>query len=418
MTSDLYLGLDFGTSGARACLIDANDRIVARSHTTYDLDDWMSWVEALARLFSGLAKPVRHRISAVAVAATSSTVLLCDATNRPLVPPLRYDDARAQEEASRIARVAPRGQVAATPSSSLAKLLWLKNQPGTARARYCTDQASWIAALLTGRPGFTDYHNALKLGYDVENLAWPEWVKSLGVTGLLPRVLEPGAPLGMVPLEVAVKLDIPDDVMVRAGTTDGIAAFIAAGAETSGEGVTSLGSTLVLKLLSDKRVEDAASGVYSHRWGRKWLAGGASNSGGAVLKQFFDDRRLATLSARIDPTKDSGLDYYPLPGPGERFPINDPQLPPRLVPRPDDDVRFLHGLLEGIARIEAAGYRRLASLGAPPLSRVITTGKGAKNPVWMQIRARILGVPVVAARQTEAAFGAARLAKSGHHLFP
>ena len=416
MSNDLSLGLDFGTSGARACVIDQNGRVVARAHALYDIHDWMSWLKALAWLVADLPKNVRHRLGAIAVAGTSGTVLLTDATNRPLTPPLRYDDARARAEAERIRAVAPPGHIAAMPTSALAKVLWLRAQPGTSRARYCTDQASWIAAMLTGRPGLSDYHNALKLGFDVENLSWPEWVRSLHIASLLPRVVEPGVSLGMVPLEVAVKLDIPDDCLVRAGTTDSIAAFMAAGAAEIGDGVTSLGSTLAIKLLSARPVQDAGSGVYSHRYGSRWLAGGASNSGGAVLRQFFDDRQLAELSRRIDPATASGLDYYPLPAPGERFPINDPTLAPRLSPRPEDDVRFLHGLLEGIARIEAQGYRRLVELGASMPKRVFTTGGGAKNPVWTAIRARLLGVPVVPARHTEAAYGAARLAQQGTRL--
>jgi sugar (pentulose or hexulose) kinase len=102
-----------------------------------------------------------------------------------------------------------------------------------------------------------------------------------------------------------------------------------------------------------------------------------------------------------------------LPAPGERFPHNDPALAPRLQPRPDDDVRFLHGLLEGIARIEQGGYRRLAELGAPYPRRVLSVGGGAENPVWTALRTRLLGVPVLRAASTAAACGSARLALGG-----
>jgi len=122
--------------------------------------------------------------------------------------------------------------------------------------------------------------------------------------------------------------------LLHAGTTDSIAAFLAAGVTQSGAAVTSLGSTLVLKLLSDTRVESTEHGVYSHWFGARWLAGGASNAGGTVLRRFFDDRTLATLSATINPSVASPLDYMPLLRPGERFPINDPTLAPRLTPRP------------------------------------------------------------------------------------
>ena len=177
-----------------------------------------------------------------------------------------------------------------------------------------------------------------------------------------------------------------------------------------GEAATSLGSTLVLKLVSAARVEAAEYGVYSHRLGSLWLAGGASNTGGGVLRAFFDDGELRRLSSQIEPGTESGLDYYPLLKAGERFPVNDPGLAPRLIPRPASDVVFLHGMLEGMARIEAEGYRRLEVLGAATLRKVYSAGGGAANDAWCAIRERYLGVPVLRADHTEGAYGAALLA--------
>ncbi len=302
------------------------------------------------------------------------------------------------------------------PTSGLAKRLWLaKNFP---EATYCFHQADWLAALLTGKPGITDYHNALKSGYDVEALQWPEWVTRLPGGNWQQQVLSPGEAMGTVSPEIAKRFQLSPACLVRAGTTDSIAAFIAAGASQPGEAVTSLGTTLVLKLLSEKRVDDAASGVYSHRYGSLWLAGGASNSGGGVLRQFFSNEELARLSALIDPDQPSGLDYYPLLKPGERFPVNDPNLAPRLEPRPRDEAVFLHGLLESIARIEALGYKKLEELGANPLKRIITAGGGAKNETWRRIRERLLGVSVTRAEHSEASIGAAQLARLGATLLP
>lgn len=95
--------------------------------------------------------------------------------------------------------------------------------------------------------------------------------------------------------------------------------------------MTSLGSTLAIKLLSTKRVDDARYGVYSHRLDDKWLVGGASNTGGAILRQLFSDEQLERLSQEINPMVASPLDYYPLLTSGERFPIADPNLAPRFV---------------------------------------------------------------------------------------
>ena len=155
--------------------------------------------------------------------------------------------------------------------------------------------------------------------------------------------------------------------------------------------MTALGSTLVVKLLCDHPIFAPEFGIYSHRIGSTWLAGGASNTGGKVIEQFFPRDRLAALSAGLNPERPTGLNYYPLPKPGERFPINDPKLPPRLEPRPKDDTTFLQAILEGVAEVEALAYRKLAELGAPPLRSVRTVGGGAANSAWTKIRERKLG---------------------------
>ncbi len=417
MSSDsLYLGLDFGTSGARAMVIDAHGQVITQAHCHYDITDWNSWLRALHWLCASLPTTLRKRIASIAIDGTSSSVVICDECNVPLRPPMLYNDATAKAQALEIATSAPSGHTTTSATSSLAKLLHLLQQPEANAARYFNDQASWLAAMLTGKSGISDYHNALKLGYDVETFTWPSWIYKLNVHHLLPKVVAPGSLLGKLAPEVATKLDLSKTCCVRAGTTDSIAAFIASGAQSPGTAVTSLGSTLVVKLLSTKRVEDARYGVYSHRFGDLWLAGGASNSGGAVLRQFFDAATLATLSQQIDMTQTSGLDYYPLPKPGERFPINDAQLAPRIAPRPNSDAEFLQGLLEGMARIEARAYALLAELGTTPLNEVFTAGGGAKNPTWTAIRQQLLGVPVHTATHDAAAYGAALLAKTGPDL--
>ncbi|XP_028547630.1 gluconokinase isoform X5 [Dendrobium catenatum] len=201
--------------------------------------------------------------------------------------------------------------------------------------------------------------------------------------------------------------------VVCTGTTDSIAAFLAARVTQPGKAVTSLGSTLAIKLLSTSSVEDSRYGVYSHRFDDKWLVGGASNTGGSVLKQIFTDRQLEFLSKEINPLVASSLDYYPLPSKGERFPIADPDMMPRLNPRPQSDAEYLHGLFESIARIEAKGYRLLKELGATEVEEVFTAGGGAKNEQWRKIRERLLGLPVRRALQTEASYGVALLALKG-----
>ncbi len=469
---ELALGIDFGTSGARACVLDAEGRPIARAAValpapikTVDGGREQApelWWDALRALLAQLSdnldptsitdssgprrsypagasgmeagrdggkgptprdalprgKPEGRRpglagIRALAIDGTSGTLVTCDEVGRPPHPAMMYHDARARAEAARIAAVAPRESGAHGATSSLAKLLWLKARglPDGGRAMH---QAEWLAGRLLGRFDLGDENNALKLGYDVIARRWPEWLGELGIDAeRLPQAHEPGTPLGFIAPDIARTLGLSPDTRVIAGTTDSIAATLASGAQEIGDAVTTLGTTIALKIFADRPVFAPEYGVYSHRLGEVWLAGGASNSGGAVLRQFFDDARLAELSRQIDPRRPPCLDYYPLPAPGERFPIADPALPPRMSPRPADDVRFLHGLLEGMARIEVDGYRRLAELGASYPTRVLSMGGGARNPVWTAIRERQLGIPVSACAEAIPACGAARLALRG-----
>jgi len=416
----IFLGIDFGTSGARAVAIDAAGNTLAEAKHVFTEAKLatapIQWQTGLFFLLEQLPLELRQKIEAIAIDGTSSTVLLCDARGNPIVTPLLYNDDRGIAVMDELRAIAPPHHAAIGATSSLAKLLWWQEackdvQLRTPTEIYFLHQADWLGFLLHGQLGVSDYHNALKLGYDVEQLCYPDWLLKLPSLPNLPQVLTPGTPVGEVTAEVRSRFGLPQSCVVLAGTTDSIAAFLASGANSPGEAVTSLGSTLVLKLLSQTRVEDARYGIYSHRLSNLWLTGGASNTGGAVLRHFFTDEELEMLSCQIDPNYESPLDYYPLLKAGDRFPINDPQLPPRLEPRPENPVEFLHGLLEGMARIEARGYQLLQQRGATPLRCVYTAGGGAKNAVWSQIRARHLGVPVAQSAHAEAAYGAALLAQ-------
>jgi sugar (pentulose or hexulose) kinase len=415
---NLYLGIDFGTSGGRGVVIDEEASCI-HAEVRYPFHDSPAavtpkiWQEALFVLVEQIPEELRREIKAIAINGTSSTVLLVDAAGNPTDAPLLYNDARGSLVLEHLRSIAPPNHTVLSATSSLAKLLWMRQLPSFSEARYFLHQADWLGFLLHGQLGISDYHNALKLGYDVEELKYPEWLELLQIPIQLPKVLPPGTPIAQLRPEIADKFGLGRDCLVCAGTTDSIAAFLASGAKLPGEAVTSLGSTLVLKLLSRTRAEDARYGIYSHRLGDLWLTGGASNTGGAVLKQFFTNAELESLSREIDASIASELDYYPLLKVGDRFPINDPNLAPRLSPRPDHPVEFLHGLLESIARIEARGYELLQHKGADKLSRVYTAGGGAVNETWTAIRARYLQVPVVASVYTEAAYGTALLAMGG-----
>lgn len=419
----IYIGIDIGTSACRAIAIDGAGRPLADSATpipppsntdgqvTQDPNIW--WQAMVASLDALAAKIEGPRVRALCIDATSGTILLTDDHGGVLTPAMMYNDSRAQAQAERIIELAGPRSGAHGASSGLAKLLWLKERGLHQKATHCLHQADWLSGKLTGVWGVSDYNNALKLGYDCEALRWPDWLRETGIELLLPDVQPPGTRTGPLLPALAKRWHFPNAILTT-GTTDGVASVVAAGAETLGDGVTSLGSTLVIKLLSDKALFSHEHGVYSHRLGERWLVGGASNSGGAALLQYFSPEQMQEMTPLLDPDSPTGLNYYPLPSIGERFPVNDPQLLPKTEPLPGDSVTFFQGMLEGIARIEAQGYALLTELGAPAVKTIITTGGGAKNAAWERIRARIIGVKMREAISDQPAFGAALIAAGLH----
>ncbi|MDJ0821337.1 MAG: FGGY-family carbohydrate kinase [Paracoccaceae bacterium] len=415
----LSLGIDIGTSGIRTAVVSSGGTVLSMAsvdhlpQTIDRIDAELWWTATRACLTRQVAK-LRDSghdprdIAHICVDGTSGTMLLTDAALMPVSRALMYDSKGFEAEAARIAAVAPDPHITRGPGSALARALRLVAEADA--PRHLLHQADFIAARLTGLGGQSDVMNALKTGVEPETGTWPDWIAALMPEGLLPRALQLGQPMGVLRDDLAHDLGLRAETQILAGTTDSVAAFLAAAPLEAGVAVTSLGSTLAIKMLSPQRIDDPESGLYSHRVGGVWLVGGASNTGGRVLRRFFDDAAIAALSAKIDPTQPSGLDYYPLVAPGERFPVNDPTLAPRLEPRPEDDSAFLHGILDGIARIEAQCYAAIASAGGGRPTQIVTAGGGARNAVWTAIRARHLGLTPHTASETEAAIGVARVA--------
>ena len=261
MGPDCYIGLDLGTSGCRAIAVDGERRVLAESRVALpasrrgpygaseqDPDDW--W-QAVVETLRALTAQRPGKIRALSVDGTSSTLLLCDAAGQPLGPALMYDDRQAREQAGLIEQLAPSDSPARGPGSALSKLLYLGDRTGPGKASYALHQADWINGKLSGKFGIADENNALKLGYDPLNRCWPAWISKLPMAaGLLPHVTPVGTPLGPVAKQVARSLGLPEGVILVAGTTDSNAATLAAGLSGAGDAVTSLGSTLVLKVYS------------------------------------------------------------------------------------------------------------------------------------------------------------------------
>ena len=404
-TLPLVLGIDLGTSGVRTAVLDGSGTIVHTAADSYatGLVEPMDWVDCCRSLIRRIPATIRSRLAAVAVDGTSGTLLACRADGTPLGPALSYATA-CEEHASALQQLVPEDAPAASCSGSLARALRLLNQHGS--VDLLRHQADWLSGWLLQDWRWGEDGNNLRLGWDLDARTWAGCIAEQRWSSALPTVQPSGSVLGCIAPATSTDLELPQDLLVIAGTTDSNAAVLAAN-PGDGDGITVLGTTVVMKRFTDRPI--SGPGITRHRVGGRWLCGGASNAGAGILRRFFSDEQLVELSRQINPETDSGLTYRPLPSRGERFPVDDPSLEPLLEPRPVSDALFLHGLLDGLADIEARGWARLTELGAEPPKRVITLGGGARNPQWRRIRERRIGCPVVSCDQPPAA-GAARLA--------
>jgi sugar (pentulose or hexulose) kinase len=421
-----YMGIDLGTSGCRVAVIDQNDQTLFEHaipwstlsappyHTEQDPSLWWEAVQALiGKAVAHLHQTTQLSLQAICVDGTSSTILAVDSHGQPLGKPFMYHNASCVDQARILENVVPENSAARGPGASLAKALALVDR--YPNAKYLCHQSDWINGHLCGVYGVTDTNNALKLGFDPVSEQWPGWMQQTGIPQrLIPRVVRPGTSLGKLDSQLCEKWKLKQAPAVVAGTTDSTAAFIATGANQVGDAVSCLGSTIVLKILSDQPIFSNAHGVYSHRLGDSWIVGGASNCGGAVLDHFFSLDQIKKFSNQSLLNLDAEPDYYPLLKPGERFPENNPDKQPKLEPRPKQDNAYFQGLLKSLVKVECDGYRVLTELGAPIPRHILTSGGGTKNKLWQSLRGKSMQIRIRNARHTEAAYGSALLAKSGN----
>ncbi|WP_443076234.1 FGGY-family carbohydrate kinase [Streptomyces sp. NBC_01716] len=423
------MGVDLGTQSVRAVLVDDDGAVLGggaaplagvREGVRHEQSphDWWRAVRAaiggaLRDLPPGRSRPVR----ALAVCGTSGTVLLTDGTGRPLTAGLMYDDGRATAEAA-LAR--ERG-LRVQPTWALPKVMWLLREQPAGEAVRLTHQADFVVARLTGRPTATDSSHALKTGYDLTADAWPhERLAGLGLPeSLFPEVVRPGGRLGEVGADGEAATGVPAGTPVIAGMTDGCAAQIASGSLSVGSWNSVLGTTLVLKGVTDRPVHDSTGVVYNHRApDGGWLPGGASGVGAGALAGAFPDADPAHLDAlahRYEPSH--GL-AYPLVSRGERFPFLAPDASALLLGEPRSDADHWAALLQGVGHTERLCLDYLDHLGAPQDGPLTFTGGGSRSPYWNQLRADILGRTVHIPRHSEPALGMAVLAAYGAGAAP
>lgn len=423
----IVLGIDVGTSGVRSLATTADGDVLAEAHAALrDLpavgaaheQDANAWWSAVCQTIQELRQTSNAGqrwacTVGIAVTSTSGSLVLANAQGEPVRPAILYDDGRAGAVASELSRRLPPGQAPVNASFSLAKALWVRQQEPSVweRASYILHPADWLTAKLTGQWGIGDYSNALKLGYDQENSAWNAAVGLADLpASMFPRVVAPGHQVGVVSALASEQTGLSPGVPVLAGASDGLASLIGSGANEAGHANTTLGTTLVWKVLSPTQPR-LGQGMYCHHLPSNfWAPGAASNTGPGSLQFDAAGASPAEMDRRAAPFLPTSIQCYLLGSRGERFPFLNSQARSFVEGRPESPGEYHAAQLQSLACVERWGYERLEACGVAVGHEAFSAGGAAASPVLSKMRAQVLNRTVVRCAHPTASFGAAILA--------
>ena len=408
LNNSLVLGIDLGTSGVRIAIINTKKKLLFTSSKTYSqgLTKAEDWKNSLITLILKIPNSLKEKLVSCSVAGTSGTLLACKKNGEPIGKALPYF-LSCSEYSHEIEKLFTKECAGSSMSGSVGRALRLLALYGN--EIILRHQADWISGWLINNWEYGEEGNNIRMGWDISNSSWPENFKHLEWLKCLPKIINSGQVMGHICPRKANELNLPENLQVIAGTTDSNAGVLAT-LPNKNDGITILGSTIVIKKFVNKPL--SGKGISNHKLLGKWLAGGASNSGASILLDFFNTDYIEELSKQINTNKSTGLNLLPLSNQGERFPIDNPNLKPKLQPRPVSDSLYLHALFEGLAKIESRGWQKLNELGADLPSQIITIGGGAKNITWKKIREREIGIPIKICNTPPAA-GVAMIALEG-----
>ena len=405
MPDNFYGGLDFGTSGARISIIDLHKELVYSNSVPYlyNFENPNSWISSCKTLLDSLPIKVKSNLKKLAVSGTSGTLTAFNLKGEPMGEAIPYHQA-CDENRTLLELLTSEEEHLRTPYSSLAKALNLIDKYGA--NILLRHQSDWITGWFLKDWSYGEEGNNLKLGWDLINESWPKSYLSTSWQKCLPQIIKSGKVIGQVNSGLAESFQLNKELILISGTTDSNASLIAAelGEE---DGLTVLGTTIVVKKIIDKPIKE--KGITTHRVLGDWICGGASNAGCGILSTFFSDAEIKELSRQINTSKNSSINLLPLNSKGERFPIDNSNLEPILAPRPVSDSLYLQALFEGLAKIELRGWEKLDELTGSLPKKIITIGGGSKNPQWRKIREKIINIPIVSCQKTTS-YGTALIA--------
>lgn len=396
---EVFLGIDCATQSSRSVLIDNTGHIYSRhvidlapvvrgadGRLTQDPASWLTAMDGHVAYAISEAQSQKLSISGACISATSGTFVLTDANGKVIADAAMYNDGRA-----------------ANPLARAEKII---AEVGAGKYLFA-HTPEFIIAHLTGQPlqaVATDWSHAMKTGVDLHSQNWSATAKKIAEENsiILPVVVAPGALLGHSTV---------GDIPFYAGMTDGCTAQISVGATSIGSAVSTLGTTLVLKVVGNKEI--AGPGFYSHLMPEgRWLGGAASNLGGISFEKYQSE--IKAWDKKAAEHGPASIATYPLVGTGERFPVANKDLKALATGVPKDEVDEYRSILEGIAFAERLSFETLEKAGAEITGAIYSAGGGSRSAIWSEIRATVMNRDVATVKDSGSDIGAAMIAAAAH----
>ncbi|MEO7383712.1 MAG: xylulokinase [Novosphingobium sp.] len=434
----MYLGIDVGTSCAKAVIVDANDAVVdqasapltiSRPHPLWSEQNPADWWAATERAIAGLKPELRRAVQGVGLAGQMHGATLLGKDMNVLRPAILWNDGRSAAECAALeCEVADLTRITgnrAMPGFTAPKLAWVRRHETDifAATKMVLLPKDYVRLRMTGDAASDMSDSAGTLWLDVAARDWSD--SMLAATGLdrtnMPTLFEGNAITGQLRAELATAWGMAR-VPVVAGGSDNAAGAIGVGVVGSGEAFLSLGTSGVLFLANDGYRPNPAGGVHTfcHALPNRWhqmsviLSAASCVDWAARLCGVADAAKLfALVEARGLPAKtEMFLPYLS----GERTPHNDPHAKGVMfgLTHETDTASFGQAVLEGVAFAFRDGLDALLDSGST-VDTITVIGGGARSGYWGKILASALGRPLIYRDGGEVgpAFGAARLTRLG-----
>ena len=432
----MYLGLDLGTSGVKAMLIDGDQRIVgsangaldvSRPHPGWSEQDSADWIRAAKEAVSGLKASFPAELGAVKGIGLSGQMhgaTLLDGDDKVLRPCILWNDTRSYREAAAL-DADPRfrkitGNIV-FPGFTAPKLVWVRdNEPEIfSRVAKVLLPKDYLRLWLTGEHISEMSDSAGTSWLDTGARKWsPELLAATGLSeDHMPSLIEGTEQGGRLRAELASSWGMGEGVVVAGGAGDNAASACGMGTVSEGHAFVSLGTSGVLFAANASYLPKPESAVHAfcHALPKTWHQMGVILSATDALNWYsgIAGKSAAELTGEVGDTlkAPSGVTFLPYLS-GERTPHNDAVIRGAFIGLGHESGRtaLTQAVMEGVTFAIRDNLEALKSAGTS-ISRVTAIGGGSRSKYWLASIATSLGVPVDVPADGDfgAAFGAARL---------